>query len=87
MRKIKTFESFMDSQLEEIMQEVDDMLVELRDKDFSARVQSMQHRGVSCERSTGRPIISTSRVYNPMNFEVEGIRTDCMMAFKTREED
>ena len=126
MKTLKTFESFMDSQIEEITQEVDDMFVELRDKGFNTNIQSnsfgpwikifisrknnefgyvdiedvveriksyLVEEGLFYsgrneeERRTGRPIISTSRSYNPMNFEVEGIRTDCSMTFKTREEE
>ena len=145
MKKVKTFEAFMGSQIEEMTQEIDDMLVELRDKGFNTRVESNNtYRPLSQnkkkrlfrssggpwiqiyisrknngfgyadiedvveriksylaeaeeglfysgrneeERSTGRPIISTSRTYNPMNFEVEGIHTTCSLTFKTREED
>lgn len=132
MKKLKTFESFMGSQLEKIVQEVEDMLVELRDEEFNTKIESkiiaagytysgpwieifisrknnefgytdiedvveriksyLAEEGLFYsgrneeERSTGRPIISTSRSYNPMNFEVEGIRTTCSLTFKTREE-
>lgn len=131
MNKLKTFESFMGknfisySQLEKIVQEVEDMLVELRDEEFNTKIESrytykgswiqifisrknnefgyvdiedvveriksyLTEEGLFYsgrngeERSTGRPIISTSRSYNPMNFEVEGIRTDCSMTFKSK---
>lgn len=126
MKKLKTFESFMDSQIEEITQEVDDMFAELRDKGFNTNIQSnsfgpwikifiskknnefgyvdiedvveriksyLAEEGLFYsgrneeERSTGRPIISTSRFYNPMSFEVEGLRTDCSMIFKGSEEE
>ena len=118
MKKLKTFESFMDSQIE-----VEDMLVELRDKGFNTKIESgnnwiqifisrknnafeysdiedaaeriksyLAEEGLFYsgrneeERSSGRPIISTSRYYNPMNFEVEGISTCCSMAFTIEEE-
>lgn len=131
MKKLKTFESFMGknfirySQLEKIVQEVEDMFIELRDEGFNTNMQSRYTSNGSWiqifisrknnefvyadienvveriksylteeglfysgrneeERSTGRPIISTSRSYNPMNFEVEGIRTDCSMTFKSK---
>ena len=130
MKKLKTFESFMGSQLEKIVQEVEDMLVELRDEGFNTRLESRNtysgpwiqiyisrknnefgyadiedvveriksylaeaEEGLFYsgrneeERSTGRPIISTSRSYNPMNFEVEGIRTDCSLTFKTSKQE
>ena len=123
MKKLKTFESFMGSQIEEIAQEVEDMLVELRDKGFNTKIESgnnwiqifisrknnafeysdiedaaeriksyLAEEGLFYsgrneeERSSGRPIISTSRYYNPMNFEVEGISTHCSMAFTIEEE-